>query len=240
MRFLKSFFQGILIGSGAILPGISSGVLCVIFGIYENLLNCVLNFFKNIREHFKYLFPICLGSFIGIVLFGNILKYLFFAYPIQIKFVFIGLILGSIPALIKTCTSKTKFKPSYLIFTFITLLFGILLVMLEKKITRFDEIDYNFLFLILSGFLMSAGIIIPGVSNTLILMLLGIYEQYLDAVSIVYLPVLFPLAIGIIIGSIFFMKLTKFLLDRFYPQTFFAIIGFTIGSIFILYPRLHI
>ena len=237
MRFIKSFFQGILIGAGAILPGISSGVLCVIFGIYENLLNCVLNFFKNIKENFKYLFPIGLGSIIGVVLFGNILKYLFFAYPIQIKFIFIGLILGSIPSLIKESTSKTKFKPYYLIFTLITLLIGIFLVILEQKISKFNDTDYNFLFLVISGFFMSAGIIIPGVSNTLILMLLGIYELYLDAVSIIYLPFLFPLLIGIFLGSIFFMKLTKFLLDKFYPQTFFAIIGFTLGSVFILYPR---
>lgn len=237
MKFFKGFLQGILIGAGAILPGISSGVLCVIFGIYENLLNCVLNFFKNIKENFKYLFPIGLGSLIGIVLFGNILKYLFFAYPIQIKFIFIGLILGSIPALIKTCTSKVKFKPSYLIFTFIALLFGIFLVIFEKNFSRFNVIDYNFLFLVVAGFIMAAGIIIPGVSNTLILMLLGIYEYYLDAVSIIYLPFLFPLVIGIILGSIFFMKLTQFLLDRFYPQTFFTIIGFTLGSVFILYPR---
>lgn len=237
MKFFKGFLQGILIGAGAILPGISSGVLCVIFGIYENLLNCVLNFFKNIKENFKYLFPIGLGSLIGIVLFGNILKYLFFAYPIQIKFIFIGLILGSIPALIKTCTSKVKFKPSYLIFTFIALLFGIFLVIFEKNFSRFNVIDYNFLFLVVAGFIMATGIIIPGVSNTLILMLLGIYEYYLDAVSIIYLPFLFPLVIGIILGSIFFMKLTQFLLDRFYPQTFFTIIGFTLGSVFILYPR---
>lgn len=240
MKFFKSFSQGILIGAGAILPGISSGVLCVIFGIYEKLLNCVLNFFRNIKENFKYLFPIGLGIIIGIILFGNILKYLFFAYPIQIKFIFIGLILGSIPALIKTCTSKFKFKPSYLIFTFITLLIGFFLVILEKKVTRFNSIDYNFLFLIISGFLMSAGIIIPGVSNTIILMLLGIYEHYLDAISIIYLPFLIPLCIGIFIGSLFFMKLTKFLLDKFYPQTFFAIIGFTFGAVFILYPRIYI
>ena len=237
MRFIKSFFQGILIGAGAILPGISSGVLCVIFGIYENLLDCVLSFFKNIKENFKYLFPIGLGSIIGVVLFGNILKYLFFAYPIQIKFIFIGLILGSIPSLIKESTSKVNFKPYYLIFTLITLFLGIFLVILQQNVSKFNDTDYNFLFLIISGFFMSAGIIIPGVSNTLILMFLGIYELYLDAVSIIYLPFLFPLLIGIFLGSIFFMKLTKFLLDKFYPQTFFAIIGFTLGSVFILYPR---
>ncbi len=62
MKYLKDFLKGILIGAGAILPGISSGVLCVIFGIYENLLNCVLNFFKNIKANFKFLFPIVAGT----------------------------------------------------------------------------------------------------------------------------------------------------------------------------------
>ena len=86
---------------------------------------------------------------------------------------------------------------------------------------------------------MSAGVIIPGVSSTLVLMLLGIYETYLDSVSCIYLPFLFPLCIGLFLGSIFFMKITKFLLDKFYPQTFFTIIGFTLGSILVLYPRIY-
>ena len=84
---------------------------------------------------------------------------------------------------------------------------------------------------------MSAGVIVPGVSSTLILMLLGIYESYLFSVSTIYLPFLFPLCIGLFIGSIIFMKITKFLIDNFYCQTFFTIIGFTLGSIFVLYPR---
>ena len=240
MKYFNGFFKGILIGTGAILPGISSGVLCVIFGIYETLLNCVLNFFKNIKENFKFLFPIGIGPVVGIILFGNILKYLFFAYPVQIKFIFIGLILGSVPALIKESTKKVKFKPYYLIFTLISLLFGIFLVMLENKLPQFTSHTHGFLFLVFSGFLMAAGVIIPGVSSTLILMLLGIYEAYLDAVSCVYLPFLLPLCIGLFIGSLFFMKLTKFLLDQFYLQTFFTIVGFTLGSIFVLYPRIFL
>lgn len=240
MKYLKGFLKGILIGMGAILPGISSGVLCVIFGIYETLLNCVLNFFKNIKENFKFLFPIGMGTVVGIVLFGNILKYLFFAYPVQIKFIFIGLILGSVPSLIKESTDKAKWKPYYLIFTLIALFLGIFLVILESKIPPFSFHTYSFLFLVFSGFLMAAGVIIPGVSSTLILMLLGIYEPYLDAVSCVYLPFLLPLCIGLFFGSLFFMKITKFLLDQFYPQTFFTIVGFTLGSIFVLYPRIFL
>ena len=110
LRFFKDFIKGIAIGSGAILPGISSGVICVIFGIYETLLNCVLNFFKNVKQNFKFLFPIVLGIFFGIIIFGNILKYVFYAYPIQTKFIFIGLILGNIPALIKKACKKEHFR----------------------------------------------------------------------------------------------------------------------------------
>ena len=220
------------------MPGISSGVLCVIFGIYENLINSILGFFKNIKENFKFLFPIVSGAIIGIIIFGNILKYLFFAYPIQIKFVFIGLILGSIPKLIKEAKEKARFKPYYLIFTFLSLAIAIFLVILEKKISIRSSNEYSFIFLIISGFAMSAGVIVPGVSSTLILMLLGIYESYLFSVSTIYLPFLIPLCIGLFIGSIVFMKITKFLLDNFYAQTFFVIIGFTLGSIFVLYPRI--
>lgn len=240
MKFIKDFIKGIAIGSGAILPGISSGVICVIFGIYETLLNCVLNFFKNIKENFKILFPIVLGILGGILLFGNILKYVFYAYPIQTKFIFIGLILGNIPALLKKACFKQTFKLRYLIYLITTFAIGIILVILENSLNvSASATEYSNTFLIISGLLMSAGVIIPGISSTLILMLLGVYDAYLVSISSLYLPLLIPMGIGLFIGSLLCMKLIKFLLDKFHIQTFFSIIGFTLGSIFVLYPRLH-
>lgn len=85
---------------------------------------------------------------------------------------------------------------------------------------------------------MSIGVVVPGVSNTIILMLLGVYPIYLSSVSSVYLPFLIPLAIGLIIGGLIFMKITRFLLNRFYAQTFYSIIGFTLGSILVLIPEM--
>ena len=273
MHFLLDFFKGIAIGAGAILPGISSGVLCVVFGIYETLLNCALNFFKNIKYNFKILFPIGLGVFSGIILFGNILKYIFYAYPIQTKSVFIGLIIGSIPELLKkanssekdnsnqnikihsdylsksnTCSNNSsstysstspKFKLQNLIFSIISFVIGLLLVYVERKYNfSTGNNHFSFIYLLFSGFLMSAGVIIPGVSSTLILMLLGVYDAYLLSVSSLYVPFLFPLAIGLIIGSICCMKIIKLLLDKFHTQTFFSIIGFTLGSVFVLLPSI--
>ena len=237
MSFILDFIKGIALGAGAILPGISSGVICVIFGIYEKLLNCVLNFFKNIKHNFKFLFPIIFGAFVGIIIFGNVLKYLFYVYPIQIKFIFIGLILGSIPALLKQAYSRKTFRLHYILYLILSLALGIFLVILENKLSiSSSNTEFSIPYLIFSGFLMSAGVIVPGVSSTLILMLLGVYDAYLLSVSTLYLPLLIPLAIGLIFGAFLCMKLTKFLLDKYHSQTFFVIIGFTLGSILVLYP----
>lgn len=131
MYFLSDCLKGIAIGSGAILPGISSGVFCVIFGIYEKLLDSILNFFTDMKNNFKFLFPI------------------------QTKSIFIGLILGSIPALFKDIKTKEKFKPSYFIFFLLALILGISCIFLEASLEIQTIENINFLYLVLCGFLMS-------------------------------------------------------------------------------------
>lgn len=237
MEFLRNCFKGVAIGSGAILPGISSGVFCVIFGIYEKLLDSILNFFADIKNNFKFLFPIIIGTIFGIILFGKILNYCLYQFPIQTKSIFIGLILGSIPALLKETNSKHSPKVCYWFFFLLAFLIGTGCIFLENTLALQTSVEnINFFYLILCGFFMSVGIVVPGVSSTIILMLLGIYPIYLSSVSNVYLPVLIPIAIGVLLGGFCFMKLTKFLLEHFYSPTFYCIIGFTVGSILILLP----
>lgn len=238
MKFILDFGKGVLIGAGAILPGISSGVLCVIFGIYEKLLDSVLNFFTDIRKNFKFLFPIVLGGIAGIILFSKILQFLLYKYPLQTKSIFIGLILGGVVLLFKDINKKEKFKIKNLLYLFIALAIGITIVYIENKLGVKAIENVNCVYLIISGFLMSIGIVVPGVSNTIILMLLGVYSLYLSSVSTLYLPVLIPMLIGVILGSLLFMKIIKYLLDKFYIQTMFLIIGFTLGSVFILFPEI--
>ena len=237
MNFISNFIKGIVIGAGAILPGISSGVLCVIFGIYEKLLNSILNFFKNIRKNLKFLLPIFLGSIIGVLLFSKILNFLLYAFPIQTKSTFVGLILSSIPSLIKDVNKKQKFKLRYILYLLFALFLGILTVFIEKNLSIQSSSSFNYFYLILCGFLMSIGIVVPGVSSTIILMLLGVYSTYLTSISAFYLPILLPMGIGLLLGSFIFMKLTKICLDKFYAQTFYIIIGFTLGSVLVIWPE---
>ena len=98
--------------------------------------------------------------------------------------------------------------------------------------------NYSFEFLLLAGFLMSLGVVVPGVSSTVILMLLGVYETYLYAVSIMNMRILLPMGIGLLIGGFLCMKLIQFLLNKYHSQTYYSILGFVLGSVFILLPNI--
>lgn len=165
ITFFKNIFIGILIGSGAILPGISSGVILVSLGLYEKLLNTVLYFFKNFKENLKLIIPIIIGTIIGIVLFGNILNNLYTLYPNILKFCFIGLILGTIPSVIKTANMNSKYIESKnILLGILSFIITILLILIEEKnmISSISSTNqFNYFYLILSGFLMSLGIVIP-------------------------------------------------------------------------------
>lgn len=153
--------KGIAIGAGAILPGISSGVLCVIFGIYDKLLDSILNFFKNIKENVKFLLPLALGGVIGIILFGNILNYAFYKFPIITKTIFIVLILRTIPQLIKDVGKKEKIKIKDLIYFVIAFGIGIATVILENTLQIEDIENASYIYLIICGILMSVGVVVP-------------------------------------------------------------------------------
>ncbi len=236
MSFLLNCIKGIAIGAGAILPGISSGVLCVIFGIYEKLIDSVLYFFKDIKKNIKFLLPILTGVAIGVILFGNILMYLFENYAMQTCFCFIGIILGGIPALFKNANLKTGFRLHYLGYTILTFMITLLLIYIENHITQTFYASNNFLFLVLAGFIMSIGVVVPGISSTVLLMLLGVYDIYLLAISTVNVYILFPIGLGLLIGGYIFLKITKYCLENFHAQTYYGIIGFVLGSILVLYP----
>jgi putative membrane protein len=123
-----------------------------------------------------------------------------------------------------------------LLFSF---LFGIVSILIENRLNTSFSIDFlanNYLYIFICGIVMSAGIVIPGVSNTMLLMSLGVYSYYINAVSTLNLHFLVPLGIGVLIGSIFWIFVMKYLFSKHYSSTFYAIIGFTLGSIFVLIP----
>ena len=164
MQAISNFIKGIFIGTGAILPGISSGVICMVLGLYEKLLNSVLNFFKDIKSNLNFLFPIVTGILVGIIIFSSLILYFFNVIPCQTKSLFIGLLLGSIYLLSKSTIKKDNNSKTDNFSFFICFVIGIGLIYLESMLNFSEEYvanEFNPLFLILSGFFMSIGIVVP-------------------------------------------------------------------------------
>ena len=210
------------------------GVFCVAFGLYEKLVDACLHFFKNIKKNATFLFPIILGALVSIFLFSKFLQVAFDNFYIITSYAFIGLILGSLPIVFKQSeTSKVTF--SHVMCLIVSFVFSIYLIVLERK-AIYSLSTFSNSYLILAGFLMSAGIVIPGVSKTVILMMLGVYSSYLAAISSLNFSFLLPLGIGLILGSIVFLFIINFLFSRFKSYTYFLILGFVLGSILVIFP----
>lgn len=236
MNFVLRMLQGVAIGAGAILPGISSGVLLVILGLYETLMNKVLYFFKSPKKNFCFLFPIILGCIIGVMLLGKLLMYFFRYYAIPTKYCFIGFILGSIPILLKQTNHKNGFRLHYLLYLAVSFIIALVLLFIEQTMPYKNTCNVSFLFLVFAGFCMSVGVVVPGISSSVILMLLGVYDIYLQAISSLNISVLLPMGIGLLIGGFLFLKLIQVFLQKFFAPTYYAIIGFVLGSTFVLFP----
>lgn len=245
MEHIINFFKGMIVGIANVIPGVSGGTIAVCTGIYEKIISIISNFFKNFKKTFKtnmiFLIPIGLGAVVGILAFSKLMTYLLENFSMQTNFTFIGLILGSVPLIFKKANLQ-GFKKSYLIPGIVTFGIGIILTILEimnvtgNAITSFDINFGTIMTLLLYGFISAASMVIPGISGSFMLLLLGAYTAIMTAVSTLNIPVLIPFAIGAIIGVLVCSKIIDILLTKFYGYTYYAIIGFILGSLPILYP----
>lgn len=239
---LSNIIIGIVIGIGLILPGVSGGVIAVILNVYDSLVYSMHNLFKEPKKSLKLLIPIGIGMFIGAFLIGKLLNYLLFEKNyIETYFVFIGLILGSIPALfLKT---KEKGKVNYILVV-ITFILSLSLFIFGKDLINLNISNNtnSFLTLFLTGFIFIIGKVVPGISSSFILMLIGTYEYFLNVITNPLDMItnrvleLIPITLGVLIGLVIFVKLMNYLLNKHYGNTYSAIIGFVLGSIIAIYP----
>ena len=229
---IKDIFIGFIIGLGKIIPGVSGSVLAITLGVYERLIKSINNIFKEINNIY-YLSKIGIGIIISIVFFSRIITYLLSNYYTYTIFIFVGLILGSMESI----TKNTKLKYWYLTLLsfFIIVLFGLININsgTDSNIT---------IYYLLSGFIESVSSIVPGVSGTALLMLIGTYSSVIDIFSNILsvnywinnIGFIIPFIIGILLGLIVSVKLISFLFTKYKIETYNVILGLLIGSIFIM------
>lgn len=243
---LKQILQGMVVGIANIIPGVSGGTMMVAMGLYDKLIHAITHLKSEFKESIKLLIPIFLGAGLAIILLSRLFEYLLDVYPIPTNFAFCGLIAGSLPFIFKKVKGHSvtigKIIP-FLIF------FGIVIVMALMGETSGTEASVSFglvntVKLLAVGIIAAATMVVPGVSGSMMLMLLGYYDtilrtinRFIDALLafdiqavFVQCTILIPFGIGVVLGIFLIAKLIEFIFKRAEIHAYYAIIGLILAS----------
>lgn len=262
-NFFNLFLKGIFVGIANIIPGVSGGTIAVVLRIFDEMIEAINNFFKNPKKYFKFLLPIALGGLIGILIFSKLLEFCLTKESLATNLFFVGLVAGSIP-LIYSQAKKNGVKGYYFLVSLIS--FGIVvLISLIKPTEVSGSTNINLYFILrilISGIIASSAMVIPGISGSFVLVLLGLYNiiltsisDFLDVIKATLkgifegrnfyaildmlksesFIILFLTGIGVILGIVLISKVIEILLKKAFSLTYFVILGLIFGSIFAIF-----
>ena len=243
LQWILDILRGAVIGVSNIIPGVSGGTMAVSMGIYDRVIYAVNNLFKQFKKNFRDLLPILIGVLIGLFAFAALIGMLLGTKSDEIpmtrlptNFAFIGLILGGLPAIYKRVNMKDAKIPGIILFLIFLALVVVLPLLNPPEAKTLDHSFGTILLMILLGAISSSTMVIPGISGSMIMMLLGYYNSVINAMNDLRsgdwssLVLLLPYVIGLLVGIVFIAKLMNYLLKKYAALTFCAIFGLVIGS----------
>lgn len=243
---LKAILRGVVIGVANIIPGVSGGTMAVSMGIYDKLIHAATHLFSEFKKSMKVLIPILIGAVLGIVIVARVIEYAFDAVPIQTNLFFIGLIVGGLPAI----TQKIKgnsIRLSHILAFIIFFVFVVVMAAMGETEGKAAELTFtaiNCIKLFGIGVIAAATMVIPGVSGSMILMLMGYYNPILKTINnfVSHLAqrnisallndcaILIPFGIGVVIGIFAIAKIIEKIFEKYPMQAYWAIIGLIAAS----------
>lgn len=233
IKIILRILQGALIGLGAVLPGISGGVLSVVFGVYKPVMEFLSDPVHKFRTHMPKLFPYFLGYLIGFMGVANILAFFLKKYPAPSICLFVGLIMGMLPSLWREAGQAGRNAASLISMLTAILVIFILLFCLK---TTSAVIEPNFIWFFFCGFCLALSIIAPGMSFSTLLMPLGLYAPFVEGIGHLSPEVLIPAGISGLLTLAILSKTINSLFDRYYSLVFHAIVGTVVSATFMTVP----
>lgn len=240
LNYIKKIIAGIAIGIANVIPGVSGGTIAVVFGVYSDLIGAASLDIKTIKANFKIYLCLFGGMGLGVLLFARLFKIVYERFPIQTNFFFIGLIVGSIFIIfefVREKEQKSSFKTaSKILWFFIGLSIMLALYFFKgaaaSSTAAVETLSLgSFIFLFLAGFVGAAAMVIPGISGSFLLLIIGAYYTVIKAITELNIPVLIPVGLGILAGIILSARLIGFLMEKFPKITYAFILGLVAGSI---------
>lgn len=245
---ILNILKGMVIGIANIIPGVSGGTMMVSMGIYDKLIHLLTHFIKKFKEAVKFCLPLGIGMILAIVLLSKLITVMFDRIPLQTTLLFIGLIVGGLPMIFKKVKGKKVSFGCILLFAlFFVIVVG--LAMIGEQEGKTVDVSFslvNELKLFGTGIVAAATMVIPGVSGSMVLMIMGYYNTIIatisDLISALHpfdmnaimqcCGVLIPFGLGVVVGIVLVAKFVEFVFNKFSQYAYWAIIGLIVASPF--------
>lgn len=246
---LEVMYKGFLIGSTMLVPGVSGGSMAIILGIYERLLSAISSLTRNVKENLLFLGLFVVSAGMGMLFLARPILSLLESYPKPMQCLFIGAVAGGIPVIWKQGKiERITWKTGLCFVAGFLSVIGISLIPAEIFQTGFaaktTEVGvqstglFSYLLLIVAGILSSTALVLPGISVSYFLLVLGLYQELMRAISEMDMEFLLPMGSGILIGVLLTTKALEYVLKR-YPQVaYMVILGFVVGSVLEILPQM--
>lgn len=244
--FIKDILKGMVIGIANVIPGVSGGTMMVVMGIYDKLIHVISHFFSEFKKNIIFLIPILIGMLIAIFGGSVVIEYCFDRFPFPTTLAFVGLILGGLPMMVKRVKGN-RMKPGYIIVFILFFCLVIGMALLKDAVGTDASLELSFggiVLLFLVGVIAAGTMVIPGVSGSMVLLILGYYNPIISTISAFLSAlkardtamlgrtflILLVFGIGVIAGIVGFAKLIEWIFKKFPMYAYWAIIGLIVAS----------
>ena len=247
-EFIINILKGMVVGLANIIPGVSRGTMMVSMGIYDRLIMLLTHFIKKFKEAMKLLIPLVIGMLLAIALLSKVITKMFEAIPLQTTLLFVGMIIGGLPVIFKKVKGKKVGIAQIIGFAvFFVLVIGLSLVGEDDSRTADVTLNLvNIVKLFLAGALAAGTMVIPGVSGSMVMMIIGYYTVIIGTISglidalhpfdwagiLSACGVLVPFGIGVLVGVVVIAKLIEYVLRKYSLTAYWSIIGLIVASPF--------
>ncbi|MDO5015601.1 MAG: DUF368 domain-containing protein [Eubacteriales bacterium] len=234
--FLR-FFKGVLVGIGAILPGLSGGVLAVIFRLYTPIMRFLGKITYRFSDNLRYFLPVALGLAGGVFIFAFFVSAALGSYASFFTCLFVGLVIGTFPSLYREAGAKGRQTRNFVYLAIAACLIFALMLVGERRLT---QVEPNLPVWFLVGAIVGLGVIVPGLSPSNFLIYFGLYKPMSDAIKSLDWPAVIPIGIGGLVSVLLLTKPVNYLLDKHYAAIYHTILGLVIGSSLAILPTVII
>lgn len=243
------FLKGILIGVANVIPGVSGGTIAVITGVFDRMIEAINTLFKQFKKNIKFLLPLGLGAVVGILALSKVMDFCLSNYGIQTNFFFVGLVIGSIPLIFRKTRESGKIKLYHAVPFVLAMAAVVALAVVNTYGAGAGETGSslpamhvgNFFFYFFGGMLGAAAMVVPGISGSLVMVLIGLYDNVIGTISglmefgnpdLMLRAVVsaVPIGLGIVFGIFTIAKLIELMMRKFKTATYSGITGLLAGS----------